>query len=61
MEAWRGQPRNRWIMELLARTGMGLEELREDVRNQSARRPLTMTVARIQRVDDTRGDVDCKV
>ena len=34
--------------------GMGLEDLREVARNRSAWRILTITVARIQRVDGTR-------
>ena len=34
--------------------GVGLEELREVVRNRGAWRMLTMTVARIQRIDGTR-------
>ncbi len=38
----RGRPRKRWMEEILVGTGMGLEELREVVRNRSAWRMLTM-------------------
>ena len=50
----RGWPRKRWMEEILVGTKMGLEELREVVRNRSARRMLTMTFAMINRIDGTR-------
>jgi len=39
--------------EILVGMGMGLEELREVVRNQGAWRMLTMKVARIHRIEGT--------
>src|SRR6218665_2280526 len=50
----RGRPRKRWMEEIVVGTKMGLEELREVVRNRSARRMLTMTFAMINRIDGTR-------
>ena len=44
----------RWMEQIMAGTGTGLEELRKVVRNWSAWRMLTMTIARIQRIDGTR-------
>ena len=39
-----GRPRNRWMEEILAGTGMGLEELKEVVRNRSACSMLTIII-----------------
>ena len=41
-------PRKSWMEKILTGTWMGLEELKEVVRNCSEWRTLTMTVARIQ-------------
>lgn len=50
----RGRPRRRWMDEIQEALKMNISELREATRNRSTWRRLTMTVARIQRIDSTR-------
>jgi len=50
----RGRPRKRWMEEIHETMRMNLPELRETTRDRNAWRRLTMTVARIQRIDGTR-------
>ena len=50
----RGRPRKRWMEEIHETMNMNLPELREATRDRNTWRRLTMTVARIQRIDGTR-------
>jgi hypothetical protein len=50
----RGRPRKRWMEEIHETMMMNIPELREATRDRNTWRRLTMTVARIQRIDGTR-------
>jgi len=50
----RGRPSKRRMEEILVGTGMGLEGLREVVRNRRALWMMTTTVAKIHRINGTR-------
>ena len=49
-----GRPRKKWMDEIQERTGMNLEELRDASTERKQWRRFIMTVARVQRTDNTR-------